>query len=186
MKFASKELLSAILLGASVGSQAQTQADPKLYAEIGYAATTFKVEDAADQFKAKPALLTGIVGYQIHPNVAVEGLLGLGAKSSEIKWNGAATGVNVKINNTMGVFVRPSVKVSDEVELFARLGYLRSKLTLSDAFGSVSDTDNGVAYGLGGNVYLYKTSYLQLNWTSYYNKDDVKINGLGVAYGMRF
>lgn len=186
MKFASKALVCGLLLVAAASSQAQTQPEPKLYGEIGYAATSVKSENAGGVFKAKPGIVTGFVGYQFHPNVAVEGFLGLGAKSSEVKWDGAATGAKLKINNSLGVFVRPSVKVSDEVELFARLGYLHSKLTLSDASGSESDTDNGVAYGLGGNVYLSKTSYLQLNWTNYYKKDGVKIDGIGLAYGMRF
>lgn len=186
MKSTSKALVSALFVVVAASSQAQTQPESKLYGEVGYAATSFKENDVVDQYKAKPAIVTGIVGYQFHPNFAVEGFLGLGAKSSEVKFNDAPTGVNLKMNNAMGVFVRPSVKVSDEVELFARLGYVHSKITLSGFGVSESDTDNSVAYGLGGNVYLSKNSYLQLNWTSFYKNDGVKIDGIGLAYGFKF
>ncbi|PZO13066.1 MAG: hypothetical protein DCF26_17690 [Burkholderiales bacterium] len=186
MKIKSKVFVSTLLLVAAGGSQAQTQPESKLYGEVGYAATSFKENDVVDRYKAKPAIVTGIVGYKFEPHFAVEAFLGLGAKSGELKLNGAPTGFNVKINNTMGVFVRPSLKVSDDVELFARLGYVHSKVTLSGLGVSESDTDNSVAYGLGGNVYLSKSSYLQLNWTNYYKKDGVKIDGIGVAYGFKF
>ena len=186
MKSTSKALVSALFVVVAASSQAQTQSESKLYGEVGYAATHVKETDGSDIYKAKPGVVTGIVGYQFHPNLSVEGFLGLGAKSSELELNGAPTGFNVKTKNTLGVFLRPSVKVSDEVELFARLGYLHSKISVSDASGSVSTTGNSVAYGLGGNVYLSKNAYLQLNWTNYYKKDGVKIDGIGLAYGFKF
>ena len=58
--------------------------------------------------------------------------------------------------------------------------------TLSSAGESVSDSGQDVAYGIGANVNLSRTSYLQASWTSHYDDDGVKLEGLGVAWGMKF
>ena len=186
MNFTQKTLAAALLSIAAAGAQAQAQAPSKLYAEIGYAAIGLDVTDGTDTLKAAPGALTGILGYQLHPNVAVEGFLGLGVVKDQIELNGSPTGVNAKINNTYGLFIKPGVMVSESVELFARLGYLRTKLSLSAGGASVSDSDTGAAYGLGVNLNLTKTAYLQANWMNYYKEDGVKAQGVALAYGMRF
>jgi hypothetical protein len=86
----------------------------------------------------------------------------------------------------IGVFNKPGVKVTENVELFARLGYLRTKLELSAGGMSVSDSDTGAAYGLGVNLNLTKTSYVQANWMSYYKEDGLKAQGVALAYGVRY
>jgi Outer membrane protein beta-barrel domain len=188
MTFAHKALAAAVFSIAAAGAQAQTQTQvpSKLYGEIGYAAIGLDANDGVDNIKARPGAITGVIGYQLHPNVAVEGFLGLGLTKDEIDLNGSPSGVDAKINNTYGFFIKPGVKVTDNVELFARLGYLRTKLTLSAGGVSVSDTDTGAAYGLGVNLNLSKTSYVQANWMSYYKEDGVKARGVALAYGVRF
>ncbi|AOF87236.1 outer membrane beta-barrel domain protein [Hydrogenophaga sp. RAC07] len=186
MTFAHKALAAAVFTVAAAGAQAQTQAPSKMYAEIGYAAIGLDFTDGANTLKSGPGALTGVLGYQLHPNVAVEGFLGLGIVKDEIEFNGTGIGINAKVNNTVGVFVKPGVKVTENVELFARLGYLRTKLTLSSGGVSVSDSDTGAAYGLGVNLNLTKTSYVQANWMSYYKEDGVKAQGVALAYGVRF
>ncbi|MBT9463288.1 outer membrane beta-barrel protein [Hydrogenophaga sp.] len=186
MNLSYKALAAAVLSVAAAGAQAQVQAPTKMYAEIGYAAIGLDATDGTDTLKASPGALTGVFGYQLHPNLAVEGFLGLGLTKDEIELNGAPSGVNAKINNAYGFFIKPGFKVSEGVELFARLGYLRTKLSVSAGGVSVSDTDTSAAYGVGVNLNLTKTSYLQANWTSYYKDDGAKAQGVALAYGMRF
>lgn len=186
MKFVSKVFAVTTLCMAAAGSHAQTSTAPKMYAEIGYASIGLKATDGTDSVKSAPGALTGIFGYQVHPNLAVEGFLGFGLTKDGVDLNGAATGADSKINNAYGVFVKPSVMVSDSVELFARAGVVRTKITLSGGGISASDTDTDAAYGVGLNYSLSKTSYIQGNWMSYYNKDGVKASGFALAYGMRF
>ena len=185
MKFA-HQAIAAVFTIAAAGAQAQTQAPSKMYAEIGYAAISLDFTDGSDTLKAGPGALTGVLGYQLHPNLAVEGFLGLGVVKDEIEFNGTGTGLNAKVKNTVGVFVKPGFMVSENVELFARLGYLRSKLKVSFGGESVSDSDTGAAYGLGVNLNLSKTSYVQANWMSYYKENGVKAQGVALAYGVRF
>ena len=58
------------------------------------------------------------------------------------------------------------------------------KLSLGGLTESASDT--GLAYGFGANFHITKSSYLQATWTSHYDDDGVKLEGLGLAWGMKF
>ena len=61
---------TALALAGATAAQAQ------YYVEGAYTATRLKDEGE----KIKPAMLTGVVGYGLHPHLAVEGMLGLGVK----------------------------------------------------------------------------------------------------------
>ena len=72
------------------------------------------------------------------------------------------------------------------MELFARAGVVRTKLELSAGGIDVDDTGTSGANGVGINVNLSPVSYLQANWMNYYDKDDIKLQGVGLMYGRRF
>lgn len=185
--FAAGSLAVSVLLAlASAQAQAQTSPPSPYYAEIGLAALSLKETFGGVSLKASPRALTGVFGYQAMPNLAFEGLLGLGAGTAGVKVDGAASGMNVKIGNTLGFFIKPSVAVTDSIDLFARAGWLRTTLKVTEGNLSESSNGNSMAYGFGANYKLTNTSYIQANWMSYYNKDGVKIDGMAVAYGMRF
>ncbi|AOS81489.1 MULTISPECIES: outer membrane beta-barrel protein [Hydrogenophaga] len=189
MKIAPLAFVAAASLMALSAAQAQTTppaANPKLYAEIGYVATDLKVTAGPDSLKASPGLVSGIFGYQPHPNFAVEGFLGFGAGKDKVQLNGAAVPVEVKLGTMVGVFARPSVALGETVELFGRIGWMHTELKTSAPGLSVTEKDSSVAYGIGANFNLSRTSYLQASWTSFYKKDDTKIEGFGLAYGLRF
>lgn len=177
---------TCLALSAAHAQTAAPASSPKMYAEIGYASTDFKVSDGTDSLKASPSLVSGLFGYQVHPNLAVEGFLGFGAGKDGVKFNGMSVPLNVKLGTMVGVFARPSVAVSDTVELFGRVGWVDTELKTTGAGLSASEKDSSLAYGIGANFNLSKTSYLQASWTRLYKKDDTTIEGLGLAYGMRF
>ena len=171
--------VTAVLATAAAAAQAQ------VYVEGAIAPLTLK-DSEAPVLKAKPTVLTGIVGYEINPNVAVEGLLGLGLNKSSVTVGGTSTNIDAKISTSYGIFVKPKVMVSNEVELFARLGYASSKLKLSTSGASRSETESSFAYGLGGNYYLNKQTYLTASYMSLYSKDGVKATGLSIGVGYKF
>lgn len=157
-------------------------ANPKMYAEIGYTSVTAVEKDDGDKWKASPSMITGVFGYQPHPNIAIEGLLGFGAGKGKIKLNGEGTGDNLKLGTMYGVFVRPSATIGD-VEVFGRVGWAHHDLKTTEGGKS---SDGSMAYGLGARYHLNKSAYLQASWNSFYKKRDVKMEGVGLAYGMRF
>lgn len=184
MTTAHQLIATALFSLAAAGAHAQSQAPApsRLYGEIGLTAVNLEIISNGAKLKAKPTGLSAVLGYQVHPNVAIEGFLGLASTREPLEFNGTPAGLNAKIDSAAGFFIKPGVMVSNNVELFARLGYLRTKITVS----GTSDSDTGTAYGLGANLYLTKTSYVQANWTSYYKESGVKSQGATLAFGMRF
>lgn len=182
-KIAASLLAVASALFAFSSARAQ-DADSSLYAEIGYTPLSVKAQASGNTLKTSPSAVSGLVGYQLTPMVAVEGLLGLGLSKNGIKLNGSNTGLDAKLKNMLGVFVKPSMAVGDDVSLFARVGMVRTSMEVSSGGGTYSGTD--LAYGVGGSVNLSKASYIQGSAMSYYQKNGVKVNGLTVGYGMRF
>jgi hypothetical protein len=84
------------------------------------------------------------------------------------------SGIDIKVGTGVGFFTRASVNVSDDLQLFGRLGWQHSRLKFSDATGSDSDSGSDLAYGFGANYNLSKSSYLQASWMSYYNKNSTR------------
>ena len=164
MKKMIRFLGGAMVLAAAVAAQAQ------VYVEGAYAPLKIDDGSASD----KPAALMGVVGYEINPNVAIEGLLGLGVKKG-------SGGTN--LSNSVGVFVKPKMMLNNEVEVFGRLGFARTKLKFSE---DSSGSDSSFAYGLGGNYYLNKQTYLTASYMSLYSKDGFKINGFNLGAGYKF
>lgn len=181
----------AVVLLAGLASAAQAQqrmgtSDPRLYGEIGLSQLKVKAVDGTLSAEAKPGLLSGTIGYRFLPWLAVEGFVAGGVAKDEIRLNGANTGIDAKIPNVFGVFLKPTLPLGERVELFGRLGVARTKLELQAGGVDIDDSGSDAAYGLGVNVNLSPMSYLQANWTNYYKKDGIKIEGLGIAYGRRF
>jgi outer membrane autotransporter protein len=177
-----KKIIRILSVSALLATAAAAQA--QVYVEGAYAPLTFKDSDFG--LKAKPAALSGVVGYNLHPNLDVEGFLGLGVKKSEFTLNGAATGVKADISSSIGAFLKPKTMLTDEIEVFARVGYAHSKLKLTGAGMSDSGSEGSFAYGLGGNYYMNKQTYLTASYMSLFNKDNVKATGFNFGVGYKF
>lgn len=191
---------AALMCLALSPSHAQLASPNKWYAELGYAQLNYKGSNdrIPATLKTSPQLLTGTVGYQFHPNLSVEGQLGLGAGKDGIKYTVAGTPVavnaSVEARSVLGVFVRPSLALSDRVELFARVGWAQTTMELSAPGEKASEKGGSMAYGLGANFKLTPNQYLQLNWTQYFRKTGendiglvrVKLDGVALVYGFRF
>ena len=111
-------------------------------------------------------------------------MLGLNASK------GTATIQNVntslKYTSTVGVFIKPRVAINNEAEVFARLGYVQSRMKATAGTTTLTDTDGDFAYGLGANYNFDKNLYATLGYMVYYKKDDVKTSGFNVGVGYRF
>lgn len=175
-------LSAAALLTLAGTAQAQTNA-LNTYVEVGYSRLNFKSDFGV---KSSPSAIDTTLGYRINPNVAIEATVGVGAGKDELIYNGVGTGYQVKTGVNLGVFARPGVELTDGIELFGRLGWQRTRATVSRGGESESDSYNDFAYGLGVNVNLTKTSYLQASWMNRLSKDGLTVKGLGIAYGYRF
>ena len=163
-----------------VGAQAQ------VYGELGYTSTTAKSTDSTGTFKASPKAIRGIVGYEVHPNLAVEGMLSLGTGSSSISGPGVPSGVNLKIQNTYGLYLKPKAKVSDGLEVFGRIGYAKAKYKASFNSNSVKENEDSLSYGVGLSYALSSNVYLSLDYAQYIKTKDTKATGTTFGIGYRF
>ena len=148
----------AFLAAGAVQAQASPQGESSgFYGEIGYTGLTYKEPE-------------------------VMGLLS--AKDSKLEFFGQT--FKVKIDNIWGAFLKPKVAVTPEVELFGRLGYARSQRSVSVDALSFSESGNSVAYGVGASYAINKRVSLNFDYMSYYNRDNIRIQGPTLGLGIKF
>jgi opacity protein-like surface antigen len=179
---------TAVLAMLGTSAQAQTKTSP-LYGEVGYTFVKIKPEGSES---AKLGALRGIVGYDLHPNIAVEGMLAFGVNDDKESFDVGGVTVNAKLElqNAYGIYVKPKFNPTKELELFGRLGYARTKLKATvSALGfseSASDSDSDFSYGAGLKYNFDPRMSVGLDYMRYFDKDGVKIDGVTVGFGYRF
>ena len=163
-----------------------TAAQAQIYGEVGYTALKFKGTSGGSTLTASPSVLGATIGYDVHKNVAVEAMGVFGITEDTFKGTGTSSSVKLKVDSSYGVFLKPKAMLSENFEVFGRLGYMNSKLSVSGTGFSGSTASSSLAYGLGANYYVSKTTYLTVNYMNLYNKDNVKIDGVTFGLGMKF
>jgi opacity protein-like surface antigen len=175
-------LVSALTL-AAISAQAQT------YGEIGYTSTTLKGtdEDSGNELKVSPSSIRGILGYELNPNLAVEGMAAIGVGDATIKVNGVSQNATAKVNNTLGVYLKPKMKLNDAVEIFGRVGYSRLKITAPGDGGSDETTsESRFSYGAGLSYAIDPKMSLNVDYMQYQKKDGVTASGFTLGVGYKF
>lgn len=141
-----------------------------LYGEIGYSDLDLKV---AGSRTSSERMVRNVVGYELHPQLSVEGMLGQGT-------GGGAP----KVNQMMGVFVRPKILgLGNDFEVTGRLGYARTKVTKADG---TTDRAGSFAYGIGASYRVHPNVVLTLDEMRYRKKDGVTVQGLTAGVGISF
>lgn len=133
-----KIAIAAVL--AVVASSSFAQQRPAVYAGADVGSTKFDgISDRQSSFGA-------FVGYQFHPNFAIEaGYRRLG----DFDVNVGGTNVGLTVDQTALSFIG-SVPLQSGFNVYGRLGYNRLEAKGSVAgYGSASDSDSGVLYGVG-------------------------------------
>jgi len=166
-----------LMLGTAQAQQART-ATP-WYGELGY--VFLNVEDSG--IDADPQALRGFVGYNFHPFFAAEGMLAFGTASDDVNFGGV--NVDVKLKNAFGLFIKPKYDFGN-VEVFGRLGWVRSEVKASALGASASDSDDDIAYGVGLNYSINPRTYVGTDYMRYFDKNGTKVDGWSINLGYRF
>lgn len=179
------------MLGASAQAQTATRpaaAGPALYGEVGYTFLKAKAEGESANLGA----LRGILGYDFHPNVAFEGMLAFGVKdhTESVVESGLAVNLKLELQNSYGIYVKPKFNATNELELFGRLGWARSKIkATASALGvsaSESESDSDFSYGVGLKYNFNPRMSAGLDYMRYFDKDGLTVDGVTVGFGYRF
>lgn len=169
---------TAVILTAAT---AQAQG---MYGELGYSHLNFEESDTAFSAKVNPSMVRGIIGYELNPNLAVEGMLGLGMQSDDVRVGSAS--LKGKVDNVAGVFVKPKVKLGDTVELFGRAGVATTKVSASAGNLSISDRGTSFAYGGGASFALTPALSINADYMRYYDRKGITVDGINVGVGVKF
>jgi opacity protein-like surface antigen len=111
--------------------------------------------------------------------LSIEFALGSGVNTSTANVSGVP--VNVKLGTFYGVYLRPSLPLGDSAEIFARVGYLRGKSSVTLQGKTTEAIDSSFSYGAGIGVKVTEALSVGVDYMQYFNVDGVTVNGFGVG-----
>ena len=145
-------------------------------------------------------MINGRIGYRFNDFFAVEGEVGFGLGSDDIDrivpvevapfgTVDVDANVDLSVDNYYVAFARGILPVADQFDLFVRVGYGEANadadVTASalgfTTTGSVSDSESGFAYGIGGQFDFTEKDGIRVDYTLL---DDTDI--ISLAYSRRF
>jgi outer membrane immunogenic protein len=123
-----------------------------LAAPIAVAQSNVELSAGYTQFDADGADLGAITGrgtYFFNRYLGAEGEVSIGVDDADV---GPGT---VELDNSLGAFGVVRAPVTERLELFGRVGYATSEFNASvPGLGSASADVDGLAYGVGGKLFL--------------------------------
>ncbi len=161
--------------------------------------------DIADQSidlgteEADITMINGRLGYRLNDFFAVEGEIGFGLGGDDFDrvipvdllgdTVNVDTNVNLDVKNYYIGFARGILPISDQFDVFARIGYGKATAKADivgsvagfTASGSASDNASGFAYGVGGQFNLTAYDGIRADYTRLDNT-----NIISLAYSRRF
>lgn len=151
------------------------------YGELGYAVVPFN-SNGYNLGSFGIGLVRG--GINFHKNFSAEVLIGASLANASFYYG--STLITTQINNMYGFYVKPKFQVADNVELFGRVGYTNVDVTVASLYRGLNGTSSSLSYGLGAQVYFNKSVYGQLDWMSFYSKNDDTGKGPSISVGVKF
>ena len=186
---AEKKAASGVAKGegyVSKGLKAAGLDNHELYGELGLSLLSYKVSTYG--ISSRPVMVRAIAGYDFHPNLALEAMLGLGLGGrSGVGYYGST--YNVSAGTMLGVYAKPRITMGD-IEVFGRLGLTNT----SSSVRGYNGTDGGASFSYGAGV-KYMTQWaamdnreisINVDYMSYYSGSGLKYTGLTVGAGMQF
>ncbi|ART81002.1 porin family protein [Oceanisphaera avium] len=124
--------------------------------------------------------LYGRLGTEFSENFSGELRLGTGIDDDNIG--------RTKIEQDLfyGAYVRGGIPLGDVFFPYAVLGVTHTKIKYSGPFNSYTNSGSDVSFGLGTDVHLNANTDLNIEYMSYYDKNDVSIDGFAVGVTYRF
>jgi hypothetical protein len=159
-------LLAALVTVFSVNTACAAES---MYGEVGYLGLKFKDSDGDS---VTPKNVRAVVGKELNDNLSVEILGSVNVKKSD--------GYSA---NTFGAYLKPKVKVIQDLELFARAGVARTTLNYPDDY---TGRTTKFSYGAGVQYQITKAVYGQVDFMHYGKDNGVTARGYNISVGTRF
>ncbi len=134
------------------------------------------------------SLVALTVGKNISENLSVE-VMGAGAINEAYGYWGS-TYITAKVSSAAGAYVKAKTSPSNGISVYAKAGMTRGTVTLSayapGYTASAWATSTSPSAGAGIQIDTSEKSYVTFDYMSYYSKNNVKISGPSVTFGLNF
>jgi outer membrane immunogenic protein len=157
----------------SVPALAQEGPASNVYGTIGYS--------HLDSDDADLGAITARVGTRFTPNLGIEGELSVGVRDDDFMVG--ATPVKAELEYDAAVYGVAYLPVSENFELFGRVGYGTTEAKLSSGAVSATDSEESWNYGFGGQYSLDARNGIRADWTRRDYRDDA---GEADVYSLSF
>jgi hypothetical protein len=145
--------LAAIGLVASASVAAVAGAEE---AAGGYAGVLVsRLSSSESGASPQPRAISGVLGYSVSSDFAIEGRFGTGLGSDTVTVlspSFGAVNVGVKVKSYYGAYLRGAFPLSDSFSLYGLTGYADGKIEGSAMGYTVSASDSGFSWFVGGEV----------------------------------
>lgn len=148
-----------------------------LYAGANYSFINLDAEGIGD---ADVGTLSGKVGVMATPFLGFEARAGFGVDEDRI---GIA---DYSLDNFYGGYATFNLVNESPVTPYGVLGFTRVEVEADSAFGTVTEDDTDVSYGIGLRVEVAPSVSGNLEYMRYYEDDDVTVDGLGLGVQFNF
>ena len=160
------KLLKWFAFIAFTGITTVTLAEP-LFVQMGYGSFKHNLKASNIAINSDVEQITAGVAYQINPNIAVEGIVGLGISNKDFLKTNSNT-YSSRINNMFGIYVKPKFDITDTLSLNARLGYSQAAMEISDKTSTterkLAYTSSGLSYGVGLSYAVKESLNINLDY----------------------
>ena len=177
-------LVAAILAVATTSSFAQANKESGFYAELGLAQAYYKEPTA--NFNNSMGVLKA--GYNINKYVAAE-VMAAGNLNTATFYSGA-TRIEAKVSSAYGGYGKFSLPVNEDFSLFVRLGVTSATVsataTNGSRYASAWSSGSDFSYGAGAQFNFTKDIYGQVDYMSYYNKNNITVTAPSISVGYKF
>jgi len=159
--------------------QAEGTAANSPYVDVGYSMLTYS--HLGTDFKPGAARI--IVGMNTNNNFGYEGMLGAGVSSDNNKIGSVS--YKLSIPTLYGLYGKAFTNISDEVEIFGRLGWAGFKREFTPQ--KTGNTGSGLSYGVGAKFAISKSVNISADYMSYYpSKNNLSLSGFTIGAGFNF
>lgn len=164
--------LGACALVSAAQAQNSTMNDSGFYGEVGF--SHMSVTGPTDSTKPHGTRL--LVGRQMNPHLGLELMYNFNTtKEARVGYDASFNGV--------GVLIKPQTALSDQVDVFARVGVMSVSINAAAA-GTHTGTD--IAWGLGIQTKFNKSAYGQLDNMNFYDRERYSAKGYSLSVGVLF
>ena len=171
-------LATAALTLFGTPALAQTFSDPQWTGSVGY--THLDGDDGS------LGAVTGRVGAKISRYIGVEGEASFGVKDEDITIGGVDGSLEHEYD--AAIYGVANVPVSENLELFGRVGYGTTSIKADVAGFTSSEDGESLNYGAGANYFFDGQNGVRADWTrrDFTDDDGGEIDTYGLSFVRRF